>query len=370
MYKAILDSLKSEPIVFVDDQHIVRYMNDVAKKKFVKNPEEDLLGQSIFECHDSRSKELIMKYFEDMQAGKIDQVNVRKKGHVQGIMQAIKDDDNKVIGYIERHELIVPEQMPLKENHYQKAATYYDAMMEGLEIKDIPFYKNLIGQGKTVLEVGCGTGRIGLELAKQGNYVSGIDVSREMIAMYNEKIVADWEQIPNPIKTYTTDLSHFESAITYDYIIFPFRVFQVFFSDKIREDILEKAKSLLKPDGKIVINTFDPDLDLFQRFNEKAYIDVDTYNKCLDIQIIRHMTGKKHFEKQQIISYENTYVIKKGEQIIERFSEPMRLAYMDHEQSMKLFNSCGLSLVDSYRNWDNQPVVTEIKEELIYILKK
>lgn len=80
------------------------------------------------------------------------------------------------------------------ERHKRRAATLY----RGLEAENydlfagksgIAFYKNWLRSfpSPSVLELGIGTGRIGLELAKLGISVTGVDNSEEMLAMASKK---------------------------------------------------------------------------------------------------------------------------------------------------------------------------------------
>jgi ubiquinone/menaquinone biosynthesis C-methylase UbiE len=72
---------------------------------------------------------------------------------------------------------------------YKKGAESYDKERfmdfegEYLDRKQKEFIKKIIGKvtGKKILECGCGTGRIAIELAKAGADVHGIDTSEEML---------------------------------------------------------------------------------------------------------------------------------------------------------------------------------------------
>ncbi len=64
------------------------------------------------------------------------------------------------------------------ENDYTKnTVVEVDFLLEELSLK----------QGASILDVGCGTGRHAVELAKRGYAVTGIDLSSKMLAMAAEK---------------------------------------------------------------------------------------------------------------------------------------------------------------------------------------
>jgi len=69
-----------------------------------------------------------------------------------------------------------------------EAAKYYDGN-PGFP-NDIPFYQKLIpSPGASILELGCGTGRVTLPLVPYCKYIHGVDISAAMIAICREKLV-------------------------------------------------------------------------------------------------------------------------------------------------------------------------------------
>jgi ubiquinone/menaquinone biosynthesis C-methylase UbiE len=70
----------------------------------------------------------------------------------------------------------------MRANLYQQTAQFYDLVnSRGYVEADIPFYKKIIQPQSRILEVGCGTGRVAIELAKHGCDVTGIDLSEWML---------------------------------------------------------------------------------------------------------------------------------------------------------------------------------------------
>jgi len=103
---AILESIV-EPIVFVDTAHIIRYMNPAAIESYQKRGYEDLVDKSLFDCHNERSKQIIIDTVKEFQSGVNEKFLLVNKENKRVIMRAVRNADGKLIGYYERFELIV-----------------------------------------------------------------------------------------------------------------------------------------------------------------------------------------------------------------------------------------------------------------------
>ena len=69
---------------------------------------------------------------------------------------------------------------------------YYDLGPDSPD--DLPFYEAQIPSGAAVLELGCGTGRILIPLAKRGGSIYGIDYSQDMIESCRAKLPDAWSR--------------------------------------------------------------------------------------------------------------------------------------------------------------------------------
>lgn len=53
---------------------------------------------------------------------------------------------------------------------------------------DLPLWEEIVAEtGGKVLDLGCGTGRVALHLAKRGHSVTGLDLDAELVAAFNER---------------------------------------------------------------------------------------------------------------------------------------------------------------------------------------
>jgi DUF438 domain-containing protein len=101
----ILDSFPY-PVVFVDCEHIIRYMNKTAKYHYhEERGYPELIGRSLFECHNDKSKEMIIKAFEKLKKH-TNEIFIGVSVKNQRIyMNPVRDEKGELIGYFERFEL-------------------------------------------------------------------------------------------------------------------------------------------------------------------------------------------------------------------------------------------------------------------------
>lgn len=364
----ILNSLNGG-VVYADNEHVIHYMDEKVQEHFAKSGGKNLIGRNLAEFHRPAAMEKIKAYQQQMLEGKLEEVHVRKMDKLNAYMKAVRNETGELIGYMEYFKVIPSVSQPVKENLYQKSYMLFDEIEKYKKnTKDIAFFKKIIPKDASVLEIGCGTGRVSIELAKRGNQVLGLDLSKEMLNILNEKIVNGLEEMDGSIKTVQADMIHFELGKKFDWIIFPFRVFQLLLTDKFRTLCLENVKKHLKKGGHIVIDLFDTDVSSYEDWEKRRTLEMSFYSDVLEATIKREHLGERHFDKQQIISYRNIYEIQKPGQEPMTFEEPMRMAYWHEEQATNLFETHQFVVDHVYGDWDLSPVDREHKKELIYLL--
>jgi PAS domain-containing protein len=96
---AVLDSLK-DPLMFVDMDHIIRYMNRAAVEHFEAG--EALLGTSLLDCHNEQSNKVILEVAAAFEAGENERLISDTDEH-RIYMRAVRGPGGKVLGYYERY---------------------------------------------------------------------------------------------------------------------------------------------------------------------------------------------------------------------------------------------------------------------------
>jgi PAS domain-containing protein len=96
----ILDSLK-DPVVFADTGHVIRYMNKAAIAHYKEG--DSLLGRSLLDCHNERSRRTIVEVLEAMSTGEDERLVADNEEH-RVYMRVVRDEEGRVLGYYQRYE--------------------------------------------------------------------------------------------------------------------------------------------------------------------------------------------------------------------------------------------------------------------------
>ena len=100
--EALLDAYAYE-IIFVDRNHIVRYMNKTAKLRYGNRV---VIGNSLFNCHNENTRGKIEEFLIRADNGEDEMFQVLNgKTGEREFFVPVRDKENQVIGYFERHEM-------------------------------------------------------------------------------------------------------------------------------------------------------------------------------------------------------------------------------------------------------------------------
>jgi DUF438 domain-containing protein len=91
----------NDSVVFVDTDHIIQYLNAPARIHYAKWG--DVLGKSIFDCHNADSCRMIRDCFARLQNDEEEILFADNPKH-RVYMRGVRDTKGKLIGYYERYE--------------------------------------------------------------------------------------------------------------------------------------------------------------------------------------------------------------------------------------------------------------------------
>jgi SAM-dependent methyltransferase len=145
---------------------------------------------------------------------------------------------------------------------YDQIAHYYDLTHADLTA-DIPFILHLAQQTNgSLLELGCGSGRLLLPLARAGHPVIGLDNSPAMLERARTKLAKEAEAVQSRVRLVEADMAEFNlngraPHSRYPLILIPYNTFMHLDSAQALAT-LKRVKAHLGEDGKLFIDLANP----------------------------------------------------------------------------------------------------------------
>ncbi len=184
--------------------------------------------------------------------------------------------------------------MSTRQQWYQALFENYGRRYEGEcyvhgTVGECDFIERELGAGtsKTILDIGCGTGRHAVELARRGYAVTGIDLSESMLAVAKEKaakagVIIDFRRCDARAMPFAGE---FDAAIMLCEGAFPLME-----TDAMNFQILQNAAKALKPGGTFIFTTLNGLFPLFHSvkdFMAAGGDDMATRDHSFDLMTFR-----------------------------------------------------------------------------------
>jgi SAM-dependent methyltransferase len=199
---------------------------------------------------------------------------------------------------------------------YRRFARYYDLIYHGLVDYegDVNFLERVFRRfrttPKTILDLGCGTGNHALPMARRGYRVTGIDQSREMLALARKK-AASLRTRPRFVHA---DMRSFHLGRTFDAAVCMFGAFGYVLPERDAVRSLRSVHAHLEPGGLYVFEFWQGSAARPAPF--ESWLDVRRKNlEIVRLEVARYdpRTGRLPWEFQLIVL--------EGRRLIDRFEE-------------------------------------------------
>lgn len=249
--------------------------------------------------------------------------------------------------------------MTRRQDYYEleALARYYDWQSEGL-VEDIPFYVALSKQhGSPVVEVGCGTGRLTIPLAREGMGVVGLDLSPHMLAVARRKIENEASEVKARIELVEGDMRDFNLGRTFPCVFVPQAA--VFHLDG-REALLRSLANFhrhTKPGGLFLLDVVSPDKMKNQKVGEdrmtRERIDPDTHERT------REFNEKLYIDpERQVVCCNHRILIGEGDRE-RRIEFQQEYRWIEAEEAVGLFHEVGFTDVKVFGDYAQGPFTKE-----------
>lgn len=196
---------------------------------------------------------------------------------------------------------------------------------------------------KTILELGCGTGKHAKLIQGSGYSIYGIDLSANMIKLAKQ----------NGVNCEIADIRTYRQSGKFDCCISLFHIASYQNSDKDISDYFETASFHLKQGGIFIFDIWYKPAVLHQLPEKRIKIMEDN-----DIKVIRYC-NPQHLPQQSIVkvNYEIKIIDKKSNSC-ESISETHSMRYFSSDEIKNFAQKAGIKILDE-EEWFSQNAPSE-----------
>jgi SAM-dependent methyltransferase len=117
---------------------------------------------------------------------------------------------------------------------------------------DVAFWVELCRECRgPVLELGCGTGRVSIPLARAGLEVVGVDLAEPMLAVARQRLEAERIEVRRRVQLARADMRDFRTDTTFACAIIPASTFAVLLTREDQERALGNIHACLRGEGRL-----------------------------------------------------------------------------------------------------------------------
>jgi len=243
----------------------------------------------------------------------------------------------------------------LERDYGQATARFYDAAYDRspqLDGGDIAFYRQLAREGGgPVLELGCGTGRVLLEIAADGFPCTGVDASQHMLARLRAK-----SRFPN-LRLVHAPMQRFDlPGERFGLIFSAFRAFQHLYTVEDQLACLACVRRHLAPGGRFAFDVFSPRPARMAALEEPEAVDL---RFTLDGEdVVRYATVTRD-PAQQLLTVRFRYERSRDGRVVGDERATFQMRWFWRYELEHLLARAGFERVEIFGDFDRRPVSAE-----------
>jgi SAM-dependent methyltransferase len=235
---------------------------------------------------------------------------------------------------------------------YDLLARYYD--LENADFtEDLDFWLELAEEhGDPILELGCGTGRVLLHLARRGHAVTGIDDSPEMLARLEDKMrAASAQHIPTPPALVRADMRDFTASGPFKQAIMPFNTFMHLLTPQDQIAALSCIRKHLQPGAALALDMPNPGEAYAAQEQgltlERTFVDGE--------RTVQQFSSVAVDRAGQVARITWLYDSVGPDGAVQRTTVPLTLRYTFPGEMRLLLEKCGFALAHLYGDYQRAP---------------
>ena len=214
----------------------------------------------------------------------------------------------------------------------------------------IRFFVDLAhGSPLSILDLGCGTGRLACELARAGHRVTGADPAPVMLDVARNRPGAEavvW------VEGNALTLS---LPTRFDLTILTGHVFQVFLSDDEASAVLGNTRRHVAPGGRLAFETRNPTARIWDQWQPEE----PRRSQSADLPVVESYRVVQSVEGE-FVTYEHHLRFGDEKQV-----SGSTIRFIPQDRLARLLDAAGFCDVGWYGDWDRTPVTTDSPELIV-----
>lgn len=233
--------------------------------------------------------------------------------------------------------------------------------------EDVEFWKSVSTRtGGSVVEIACGTGRVGIEIARQGQELYGIDLSEDVLEVFRHKLTGEPADVQDRVHLSQGDMRTFDLQKKFSLAIIPFRPLQHMLTLDDQLAALRNARRHLVDGGTVGFDVFFPSYAALVQPDgvEKFECEwADSSGRTVRRFFLRHKVDKLN----QIIYASFIFRTYSGEDLLSEEKSPINMSYYTYPHIQLLLQLSGFEPQEEYGSYDRSPITSQ--KEMIFLAR-
>jgi len=242
---------------------------------------------------------------------------------------------------------------------YDEMAEYYD-LIYGDQV-DIDFYVQEATNARgSVLELGCGNGRLLLKILSKGIDIQGIDSSGSLLDILKERAKSQ-NLAPTVFKANMVD---FNIEKKFKLIIVPYRAFLHLRSKEDMKKALSNFMKHLDTGGRLILHVYNPSKEDLDMKNEYHIFESEDLTNSDGLKY--HLDWSLDYDSSKSLAhYKIDLTLENGK----KFEYKMELTFIKMKEIEEMLKDCGYKNVKSNCGFDYLPFSEDCREVLWFAEK-
>jgi SAM-dependent methyltransferase len=238
-------------------------------------------------------------------------------------------------------------------------AEFYDALHP--DAFEAPGYLALAREaGGRVLELGCGTGRLLLPLAREGVEITGVDGSSDMLRRCRQKLGEEDEEVRRRVSLVEGDLTEFRIEADFGLVFLVCNTANHLLTPDDAIRCFRRAAAHLNPGGLFVVDNSVPDFAAMAESDGVGEVS-DYVNPVTGLQLVCRFEARFDFPNQRewnVIDLEE----REGTTVTRRVQAETEMTWYNPRELSLLLSAAGLPPEGIYGSLDRSPLTAESRE--------